>query len=165
VATALPLRPRERLACVAAAALADLDGISLLGGWDVYARWHHVLGHNIFFGVLLASACAVIGTVPGRRAGLFGLSLALFHLHLLMDYWGSGPSWGIAYLWPVNETYWVNPESWQFGGWQDRFAAVVMLIWMVIYAWRRGPWPIELVQPHWQVAWDRYRAKVGKDDA
>ena len=83
VANLLPLGPRERAVCVVAAAIPDLDGLGLLAvpfaGSHFYERYHHVLGHNLTFAVI---ACLAY--------------FALFHLHLLMDYYGSGPGWGIS---------------------------------------------------------------------
>jgi hypothetical protein len=46
----------------------------VLGGWDAYQTYHHKIAH-----------------------------LALFHLHLVMDFVGSGPGWGIYYFWPFSQ--------------------------------------------------------------
>lgn len=41
-----------RSCCVAAAVLPDIDGITALGGAEMFNRWHHTFGHNIFLGLL-----------------------------------------------------------------------------------------------------------------
>ena len=98
-AAMLPLTPRQRLLAMIAAAAPDLDGLGILFGQEFYWDYHHKLGHNIFFGVLLTLILAVIAR-PWLL--VFPLYLGLFHLHLLMDYYGSGTGWRIYYLWPAS---------------------------------------------------------------
>jgi hypothetical protein len=75
------------------------------------------------------------------------LYLALFHLHLLMDYWGSGPLWPIYYLYPFSDFKWVNPDSWNLFSWQNTAIAGLLLAWTVWIARRRGRTPLELIAP------------------
>jgi hypothetical protein len=154
VGASLPLTARERLACMLTASLADLDGISLLWGWEVYARWHHVLGHNVFSGLALAAACARLAA-PGRRLRLAALGFALFHLHLVMDYYGSGPGWTIHYLWPVADLHWMNPDAWPFGGWQSYAWMLALLVWSVTVAVIKRCTPFELLTPGLESDWRR----------
>jgi inner membrane protein len=158
VGASLPLTARERLACMLGASLADLDGVCIVAGLDVYARWHHVVGHNVFYGALLAWCCARLA-LPSRRWKIALLCFALFHLHLVMDYYGSGPGWGLAYLWPIMEKHWVNPKAWAFEGWQNYTAMGLFTVWMLVLAWVKGPWPTELGLPRLQSEWNAWRAK------
>jgi inner membrane protein len=158
VGGSLPLTAKERLGCMLAASLADLDGICIVAGWEVYTRWHHVLGHNVFYGMVLAAGCSLLAE-PGRRVWLSLLYLALFHLHLLMDYWGSGPGWGIAYLWPVREDYWVNSDCWEFSSWQNYSTTLGLLVWTIGIAWFGGPWPTELCLRRLQAEWLAWRQR------
>ena len=50
---------------------------------------------------------------------MFGLALAMFHLHLFCDLLGSGPGWPIYYLWPLSlaELSWSG--QWNLASWQN----------------------------------------------
>src|ERR1700712_4528283 len=93
VANALPLGPRERLFCMVAASAADVDGLGMIAGDYYYQEYHHVLGHNLLFAVAISVLLAAFSR--RRRAIAFCAYLALAHLHLLLDYYGSGPGWPI----------------------------------------------------------------------
>jgi len=45
---------RDRRLVAWAGVAADLDGLSILASPDVYGRWHHVLTHGLFAGLLIA---------------------------------------------------------------------------------------------------------------
>jgi hypothetical protein len=99
IADLFSLTPRERFLAMAAAGAADLDGLGIIFGIQSYVDFHHVIGHNIFFGALLGGMLCVFSA---HRLKALLLYFALFHLHLLMDYFGSGPGWGIYYWWPLS---------------------------------------------------------------
>ena len=99
-----------------AASLQDLDGVGLLISQDLYWDYHHLLGHNLFYGLLL---CALLVYFSQHRLKAFLLYMALFHLHLILDYYGSGPGWGIVYAWPVSSWSIENPHAWPFYAWQN----------------------------------------------
>src|SRR4051794_26835496 len=82
-----PLAPRQRLMCMIAASIPDVDGLGIVAGQEAYWKYHHVLGHNLLFGVI---ACGILAGLS--RAGVLTtiLYLSLFHLHLVMDFFGSG---------------------------------------------------------------------------
>jgi len=128
-----------------AASAADLDGLGILFGQEAYWRYHHVLGHNLFFGVFLSLSLTILAR---GRAGVFLLFLGLFLLHLAMDFFGSGPGWPISYLWPVSSHPWDNRRwSWAFYSWQNISAAMALVIWTVWIAARKGRTPLEMVMP------------------
>jgi hypothetical protein len=145
--------PRERLFCMMAASLADLDGLTILAGQDAYWDYHHTLGHNLPFGVLLCLALAAFST---HRLSAFAVYLGLFHLHLVMDYYGSGPGWGIPYVWPISRHQWRDADAWPFYSWQNISAAVFTIAWTVLIARQRGRTPLEAVMPNL----DRQLARV-----
>lgn len=120
--------PRERLCCMLAASLADLDGLTIVGGQEAYWAYHHILGHNFAFGVLL---CAVLAAFSTHRVAALAVYLALFHLHLVLDYFGSGPGWGIVYLWPLSDWQWRRQGAWPFYSWQNLTAAALSIAWTV----------------------------------
>jgi LexA-binding, inner membrane-associated putative hydrolase len=135
---------RERLFCTLAATLSDIDGLSILAGQNAYWEYHHTLGHNLWFGVLL---CVVFAAFSKPRVLGLLVYLALFHLHLVLDYFGSGPGWGIPYLWPFSPRLWISPNAWPFYSWQNistAFALFALTLWI---ARRQGRTPLELPMP------------------
>ncbi len=159
VGASLPLTARERVACMLAATLADLDGVSLIGGWEVYQRWHHVLGHNVLAGLLQAVVCARMGRAT-HRGRLFLLCLALFHLHLLMDFYGSGLGWEIHYWWPWREDGYGTEHAWALGDWPNYAAMGVLLLWSFAVAIWKGVTPFELIAPGLEADWRRVCARL-----
>src|SRR6185503_4946881 len=93
---------------------------------------------------LAAIALAAIST---HRLKALLLYLALGHLHLLMDYFGSGPGWGIAYFWPFSRRQLKTDLAWEFFSWQNQLTAGVLLLWVIAIARRQGRTPIELIAP------------------
>ena len=57
---------------------------------EQFWRFHHFAGHNLFFGLLLSAGFAAFSS---KRTLCFFAYLTCFPLHLLMDYFGSGPGW------------------------------------------------------------------------
>ena len=114
------LSARQRGFCMLAASLADLDGLSLLFGQEAYWNYHHLLCHNLLFAVILSAGLA--WPAP-RRAASFLIFFSLAHVHLLLDFFGSGPGWPIYYLFPFSRYPMVNPHSWEFFSWQNMAVA------------------------------------------
>ena len=137
--------PRERGFCLLAATAADIDGLSILGGQNAYWDYHHTLGHNLPFALLASLALAAFSA---HRPLAFVAYLALFHLHLLMDSFGSGPGWGIPYFWPFSKHTSINPHAWAFYSWQNLSAAAVFILWTLWIARRHGRTPLEALMPN-----------------
>jgi inner membrane protein len=144
---------RERLFCMVAAGVADLDGISILFGEEAYWDIHHVWGHNLMVGVLVAAVLAGLSKRPFVAGAVY---LSLFHLHLVMDCYGSGPNWPIVYLWPFSDSAWVTPHAWELSSWQNRLAAGFLLGWTLWIAYRHGHTPVELLAPRLDRAFVRW---------
>jgi hypothetical protein len=155
------LTPRQRLMCMIAASIADLDGLGILAGQEAYLKYHHVVGHNLLFGLI---ACIVLALLSRARLGVFALYLALFHLHLVMDFFGSGPGWPIYYLWPYSKWTPDNRHwSWEFYSWQNITAAFALLAWTILIAVYAGRTPLEVPMPRLDrqlVQW--FRARFGR---
>lgn len=157
IANYLDLSPRERLFAMIAAAAADVDGISRVAGEEAYEQWHHTFGHNLWFALIVSAGLAAFSS---RRWFALLLYLGLFHLHLLMDYYGSGPGWPIYYLWPMKVALLRNPNAWEFYSWQNLTIFAALLAWTVWIAIRRGRTPLEAIMPSLDakiVAWLRKR--------
>lgn len=128
------LSARERLFCMIAAAAPDLDGIGIIGDFLLrhdepiwYWALHHKLGHGIVACVIMTAVLSAFSRKPRWIAGFAYISA--FHLHLVMDYYGSGPNWDIYYLWPVSDYGWVSSHAWPLFSWQNIFAAGILLTW------------------------------------
>ena len=145
VASAIPsLTPRERFCAMVAATAPDLDGLALVAGRDAFETYHHVVGHNLFFG-LAVTAVIVAWSTHKRTMAL--LAFGLFHLHLVLDSFGSGCDWGISYLWPLVQREWVNPWRWEFFSWQNLVAAYGLVLVTIVIAVRQGRTPLETFAP------------------
>ncbi|MES9965396.1 MAG: metal-dependent hydrolase [Candidatus Sedimenticola sp. 20ELBAFRAG] len=114
LANSMALDRRSRIGITAAGVIPDLDGLGIvvdkLGPYfgyttHLYQEYHHILGHNLFAGILMA---AVIGAICKRRIAVFLLTLLVFHAHLFCDVAGSqGPD---GYQWPIPYLYPLVPE-------------------------------------------------------
>jgi len=89
--------------CLAAAVAPDLDAVSYVFGPQVYGRWHHVLGHNVFVGVALMALAWWHQRARGaRRATLVsGLAALCFATHLLGD--AKLSAYAIKLFWPFSD--------------------------------------------------------------
>lgn len=146
VASLFDLTPRERLLCMLAASAEDLDGLGAVMGTqsDAYQNYHHLLCHNLLFVTIVAIGCALVSRHKLKTLLLY---FALGHLHLLMDLFGSGPGWGIAYWFPFSRHAYKTDLAWEFFSWQNITTAGVLLAWVIVIAIRQGRTPIELIAP------------------
>jgi hypothetical protein len=127
-----------------AASVPDLDGLGILFGQEAYWNYHHKLGHNLLAGLLIS---AVLAGFSRNRLKPFVVYLALFHLHLVLDYFGSGPGWEIYYLWPFSNWSMENPNAWPFYSWQNISIGFAFLAWVLVIAIRAGRMPLEWIMP------------------
>jgi inner membrane protein len=144
VANLFRLTPQERFCCMLAASLADIDGIGILVSRSLYWDWHHLLGHNLPFAIAISLAMLPLSK-HRLKAPLIYLGLA--HLHLLMDYFGSGPGWPIYYLWPFSNGKVLNGHAWEFFSWQNITIAAALLAWTIAIAVRKSRTPLEYLMP------------------
>jgi inner membrane protein len=154
----LKLNARQRGFCMVAAAICDLDGLSILFGQNAYWTYHHLLTHDLVFAIISSAVLAYFSPRPLRS---FLIYFSLFHLHLLMDYYGSGRDWDIYYLYPFSRRSLHNVHAWDFYSWQNLTAAGVLFAWTIVIAVRQGRTPLEAPMPDLDrqlVAW--LRAKL-----
>ena len=145
VANSVPrLTAKDRLALVLASSLPDLDGLGLIWSQEAYFAVHHVWGHNVFVGTL---GCLLLSLWSDHRKRSFLLGLLVFHLHLLMDFFGSGEGWGIAYFWPVSEHHFLTEAAWSLGGWQNYLALAVLAVGSFVILRTRRRTPLEILAP------------------
>jgi hypothetical protein len=144
VGNCVQFSPRERLFCMTAAAIADVDGLGFFVSDELYWRFHHYLGHNLFFGVAVSLLMAAWSR---RRLAAFAMYVTLFHLHLAMDLVGSGPGWAIYYFWPISNTGYRTTLVWELSSWQNTVAAGTLLAWTLAIAYVARRTPLELIAP------------------
>ena len=143
----LRLRERRDRVLVTLAGLApDVDGLTLLAGEELYARYHHVLTHGYLAALVTMAICTALAR---QRLWVAGLSLAAFHLHLLCDLAGSGPGWPIHYYFPHSMKEWFWEGQWNLASWQNTLVGLVATLACQACAlrWRRTA--VELLSPRW----------------
>ena len=155
-ANTVDLSARDRALVTLAGVAPDIDGLGYFAEilteqtaspllW--YSKYHHVLFHNIGFGLLLALTAFVFGI---RRWMTAFLVLVVFHLHLLGDLIGSrGPDdyqWPISYLSPFSERLelmWAG--QWELNAWPNILITGLFLSATIYVAWKKSRSPLEIV--------------------
>lgn len=156
VANCAKLNRRERAAVAVAGVAPDLDGLGVVAElftrgserplpW--FSEYHHVLGHNLGFGLLVAGVSLLVAT---RRWKTAGLALLSFHLHLLGDLVGArgpdGYQWPIPYLLPLSSAWqWTWDGQWALNAWPNLLLTAAALLVTLFLAWSRGYSPLEMV--------------------
>lgn len=178
VANSVPsLNPRERAIVTWASVVPDVDGLGIiverltqnsqhpLNWWSEY---HHVLGHNIGFGIVVAVLAGVFAT---QRIKVTLLAFFSFHLHLLADLVGArgpdGDQWPIPYLLPFSNKWQLTwSGQWALNAWPNFLITAVLIGTAILLARRRGFSPLEMFSKRADVAFVaalRNRFPVPKD--
>lgn len=149
------LDTRDRALVVGASVAPDLDAVVLVGDLaqgrpldqcELYATYHHVMGHNILFAVLAAIVCVLFAR---RKVPVGGLALIAVHFHFLCDIVGSrgpgGSQWEVPYPLPFLKA-WSVAASWQWAlnAWPNILFTVLLLAVTLCVAWSRGYSPVGL---------------------
>ncbi|MBI5695230.1 MAG: metal-dependent hydrolase [Nitrospirae bacterium] len=152
-----PLDRRGRAAVTLAGVIPDMDGLGLIAEeltkdsvrpltW--WSDYHHVVSHNLAFGLLVAAACA--WSAKARRGAVAALAFLSFHVHVLCDIAGAGgpdgEHWPIPYLWPFTSRVMLEWRGqWLINAWQNVVITALLLCVVFYIAWRRGYSPLEMV--------------------
>ncbi len=174
VANTARLGRRDRALVTFSGVIPDIDGLGIIADLatrgspaplDWYFRFHHTLGHNLAFGLVVTTAAFCLAA---RRRVVAALALLSFHLHLLGDVLGSGGGpgsyqWSIPYLAPFSDALQIVWEGqWALNAWPNIVITVVLLTTTFYLAWRRGFSPAELVSRRADTAFiDTLRARFG----
>jgi len=149
------LERRDRALVTLAGVIPDADGLVILSDivsqdqgavLNLYGRYHHVLAHNVFFGLLLAAAVYALSKKKGLTTFLVLLS---FHIHLLGDILsGRGPDgtiWTISYLFPVlTDVQFSWSGQWELNAWPNVVITASALLLTLYLSWRRGFSPVNI---------------------
>jgi len=146
---------QERVVITLASLAPDLDGIGIVAefltaGSDHpllwYSAYHHVLCHNLAFGLLLA----FIGWITATRKWLTAsLALLSFHIHLAADLIGSrspdGYQWPIWYLFPFSSACTITWSlQWKLNAWPNYVITAAALFAVLALARKRGYSPVAI---------------------
>jgi len=154
VASTFKINRRERAFVTIAGVIPDFDGAGIL--WDyitfdhypsLYVKYHHVLGHNIGFCILLL---LLTFAFTERRIITLILVFLSFHIHLLGDLAGSmgpdGYQWPVPYLLPFSYAWQlIWRGQWELNAWPNFAITIAAGLMMIYIAWKRGISPMELV--------------------
>ena len=138
---------RERAAITLSGVAPDIDSFGIiveqltknsdkpLLWWSDY---HHIFGHNIGFGILVA---VIVFIVTKKKWKAMGLSFLCFHIHLLSDIIGAkgpdGYQWPIPYLLPLSNAIQVNwKHQWEINAWPNFIITIAALMITFYYAWK-----------------------------
>jgi hypothetical protein len=156
VANSAELAPRDRALVTLAGIMPDIDGIGILaeiateqtsGALFWWSKYHHVLCHNLGFGLLIGF---IVFWAATRRWMSTFLALIAFHLHMLGDLIGSrgpdGYQWPIPYLLPFSQNWQLTWKGqWELNAWPNILFTILALATTLYLAWKRGFSPLELV--------------------
>jgi hypothetical protein len=107
-----------------------------------YQHYHHLLAHNILFGALIVVASSIwIGARPADLSLVFLAFLA----HLVGDYFGSGPGWGIRPYLPFSDHEYLCQYAWDLNSWQNFVITFVFAGAGLFIALRLRRTPLEFV--------------------
>lgn len=156
VATSCNITRKERAFVAIAGIAPDIDGAGLILDFlgshqeqslELWSRYHHILGHNIGFGLFLAIVAFAMST---KRWLVSFLVMISFHLHLIGDLLGSkgpeGYQWPIPYLLPFSDAWqWIWAGQWQLNAWPNVVVTGVVGWNMFYVTWKKGVSPLEVV--------------------
>ena len=156
VANSAPsLTKRDRAIVTWASVVPDLDGLGIIAErltqnssrpltW--WTDYHHVLGHNIGFAVVIAVIAAIFGK---QKLKVMLLAFFSFHLHLLGDLIGArgpdGDQWPIPYLLPFSHHLQLTwSGQWALNAWPNFVITATLIALAFALARRRGFSPLEM---------------------
>ncbi len=159
VANTDSLDRRSRALVTIAGIIPDADGLGVIPEvltrntshplpW--FSEYHHILGHNLGFAVMVTAVSALIAKTGRWKTAL--LVAISFHLHLLCDVIGArgpdGYQWPVPYWLPFSERgQWVWTGEWALNAWPNFAITFALLLWTLWYTWHAGRSPLELVSP------------------
>ena len=153
--SARSLSKRDRALVTWASVVPDADGLGIIAEWATrqsnhplnwWSEYHHVLGHNIGFALLVSAAAAVFAR---QRLKSTLLVFTSFHLHLIGDLIGArgpdGDQWPIPYLLPFsNHVQLTWSGQWALNAWPNFVITTALILATVFLARHRGFSPVEM---------------------
>ena len=156
VANSGDLNRRERAAVTVSAIVPDIDSVGIIAEkltqgsghpllW--WSEYHHVLAHNLGFGLFVAG---VVFVIAKKKWLATGLALLSFHLHLLGDVVGArgpdGYQWPIPYFLPFSNAWKITWQGqWAINAWPNFVITGAALLITFFLASKRGYSPLEML--------------------
>jgi hypothetical protein len=156
VANTADIPRRDRALVTLCGVIPDIDGVGIIAElltentttpliW--YSKYHHVLGHNLGWGLILVAAVFLLSI---RRWMSAFLAFGAFHLHLLGDLIGSrgpdGYQWPIPYFFPFSANWTLTWQGqWELNAWPNILATLLVFGITLFLAWKRGHSPLEMI--------------------
>ncbi|MGD9043022.1 MAG: metal-dependent hydrolase [Desulfobacterales bacterium] len=156
VASIPRLERRDRAIITLAGISPDIDGLGIVAELATrhterpllwWSEYHHVIGHNLTFGLMIFILAAAIAK---RRLLTAGLAVFVFHLHLFCDLIGArgpeGYQWPIPYLYPyLKDLELIWSGQWALNAWPNFVITIILIAITVYLAWKRGLSPLEII--------------------
>ena len=156
VANSVPsLIKHERAMVTWASVVPDVDGLGIVAekltqgsahplNW--WSEYHHVLGHNVGFAIVVTILAAIFAERKFATAALVFIS---FHLHLAGDLVGArgpdGDQWPIPYLLPFSNRWQLTwSGQWALNAWPNFLITGLLIVVALALARRRGFSPMEI---------------------
>jgi hypothetical protein len=156
VANTAEISRRDRVLVTLTGVVPDFDGVGIIAElltestatpliW--YSKYHHVLGHNLLFSLILVIGVFLLSV---RRWMSATLAFLAFHLHLIGDLVGSrgpdGYQWPIPYLYPFSAQWTLAwPGQWELNAWPNILITALVLGVTLYSAWKQGRSPLEMI--------------------
>ena len=156
IANTAALSRRDRSLVALAGIAPDLDGLGMVvdactrhsaAPTHYFSDYHHVLGHNLGFGLLYFAAAFAIAK---RKLLTLALVAISFTVHILADVVGGrgpeGYQWPMSVLQPFSDSLVLTWEGqWMLNAWPNFVITGVLLCVAFYLAWRRGFSPVSIV--------------------
>ncbi len=167
VANMVPsLTKQDRAFVTWASVVPDIDGLGIIADkltqnsahpTDWFGKYHHLLGHNLGFALVVVVIAAAFAK---HKVGLAFLVFFSFHLHLLADLVGArgpdGDQWPIPYLLPFSNRLQLTwSGQWALNAWPNMLITGVLIAIALVFARRRGFSPLEMVSQKADTAFTR----------
>lgn len=153
---------RDRFWICMAGIAPDIDGAGLIVDFftrnsaqptDYWGSYHHILGHNLCWGVAF---CVLASIWTRKKLQAAMLMMAAFHLHLFCDLIGGrGPAspdypqgyqWPMPYFYPFSDNYeLIWSGQWALNAWPNFVCTGVLLFMMFYWAITKERSPLEIL--------------------
>ena len=70
-----------------------------------------------------------------------------FILHLVGDFFGSGPGWGLILFWPLSDSEVIFRSAWELNAWPNIAVTLIAMVYLVRVARTQAVTPVEFINP------------------
>src|SRR4051794_31001621 len=128
-----------------AAIAPDLDTISYLFGERAYATYHHAVGHNLFFGLLVCIGLTALPLFRGRRGAVFLFTQLAFYSHYFGDYYFT--RFPLEAFWPISHNGYIHSYRIGLDHPVNLFLSYLSFVLIIVLGAIFGRTPMEFLSP------------------